>query len=50
MRWARHVALIGERRGVYMVMVGEPEGKRPLGIPRRRLEDNFKIDLQEVGS
>jgi hypothetical protein len=38
-----------ERRGVYRVLVGKPEGKRPLGIPRRRWEDNIKMDLQEVG-
>jgi len=40
---------MGERRGVYRVLVGKPEGKRPLGRPRRRWEDNIKIDLQEVG-
>jgi hypothetical protein len=40
---------MGEGRGVYRVMVGRPEGKRPLGRPRRRWEDNIKIDLQEVG-
>jgi len=40
---------MGERRGVYRVMVGNPEGKRPLGKPRRRLEDNIKMDLQEAG-
>jgi len=39
----------GERRDVYRVLVGKPEGKRPLGRPRRRWEDNFKMDLQEVG-
>ena len=39
----------GESRGVYRVLVGKPEGKRPLGIPRRRWEDNIKMDLQEVG-
>jgi hypothetical protein len=49
MRWAGHVARIGERRGVYRVSVGKPEGKRPLGINRRRWEDNIKIHLQEVG-
>ena len=43
-----HVARMGERRGVYRVMVGKPEAKRPLGRPRRRWEDNIKIDLQEV--
>jgi len=49
MRWVRHVARIGERRGVYRVLVGKPEGKRPLGRPRRRWEDGIKVDLQEVG-
>jgi len=39
---------MGERRGVCSVLVGKPEGKRPLGIPRRRWEDNIKMDLQEV--
>ena len=49
MRWAGHVARMGEERGVYMVLVGKPEGKRQLGRPRRTWEDNIKIDLQEVG-
>jgi hypothetical protein len=49
MRWAGHVALMGERRDVYRVLVGEPEGKRPLGRPRLRWEDNIRIDLEEVG-
>ena len=49
MRWAGHVARISERIGVYRVLVRKPEGKRPLGLPRRRLEDNIKMDLQEVG-
>jgi hypothetical protein len=49
MRWAGHVARMGEDRDVYRVLVGKPEGKRPLGIPRRRWEDNIKMDLQEVG-
>jgi hypothetical protein len=49
MRWAGHVARIREYRGVYRVLVGKSEGKRPLGKPRRRWEDNIKIDLQEVG-
>ena len=48
MRWVGHVALMGEGRGVHRVMVGKPEGKRPLGRPRRRWKDNIKIDLQEV--
>jgi hypothetical protein len=49
MRWAGHVARMGEERGVYRVLVGKPEGKRPLGRPRRRWVDNIKMDLQEVG-
>jgi hypothetical protein len=48
MRWAGHVARMGEERGVYRVWVGKPEGKRPLGRPRRRWED-IKMDFQEVG-
>ena len=49
MRWAGYVARMGERRGMYRVLVGKPEGKRPLGKPRCRWEDNSKMDLQEVG-
>ena len=49
MRWAGNVARMGEWRGVYRVLVGKPEGKRPLGRPRRKWEDNIKMDLQEVG-
>ena len=49
MRWVGHVARMGERIRVYRVLVGKPEGKRPLGRPRRRWEDNIKMDLQEVG-
>jgi hypothetical protein len=49
MRWAGHVARMGEGRGVYRVLVGKPEGRRPLGIPRRRWQDNIKRDLGEVG-
>jgi len=49
MRWAGYVARMGEDRGLYRVLVGKPEGKRPLGRPRRRWEDNIKMDLQEVG-
>ena len=49
MRWAEHVARMGEDRGVHRVFVGKPEGKRSLGRPRRRWEDNIKMDLQEVG-
>jgi hypothetical protein len=48
-KWAGHVARMGEERGVHRVLVGKPEGKRPLGRPRRRWEDNIKMDLQEVG-
>ena len=48
-RWAGHVARMGEDRGVHRVLVGKPEGKRPLGRPRRRWEDNIKMDLEEVG-
>jgi hypothetical protein len=49
MRWAGHVACMGEGRGVYSVLVGKPEGKRPLGRPRRRWEENIKLDLREIG-
>jgi len=49
MRWAGHVACMGEGRGMYSVLVWKPEGKRPLGRPRCRWEDNIKTDLQEVG-
>jgi len=49
MRWVGHVARMGERRGVHRVLVGKPEGKRPLGRPKRRWEDNIKMDLQEAG-
>jgi len=49
MRWAGHVARMGKRRGVCKVLVGKPEGKRPLGKPRRRWENNIKMDFQEVG-
>jgi hypothetical protein len=48
MRLERHVASIGESRGVYRVLVGKPKGKRPLGRPRRRQNDNIKMDLEEV--
>jgi hypothetical protein len=48
-RWVGHVAQMGEGRGVYKVLVGKPEGKRPLGGPSRRWEDNIKMDLHEVG-
>jgi hypothetical protein len=49
MRWAGHVARMGEKGGAYMILVGRPEGRRPLGRPRRRWDDNMKMDLQEVG-
>jgi hypothetical protein len=49
MRWAGHVARMGEGRGVYRVLVGKHEGKRPLGGPRPKWEDNINMDLQEVG-
>jgi hypothetical protein len=49
MRWAGHVARMGEERGVYRVLVGKSEGKRPLGRPRRRWVDNIRMDLQGVG-
>ncbi|KAJ4430680.1 hypothetical protein ANN_19271 [Periplaneta americana] len=49
LRWARHVARMGESRNAYRVLVGRPEGKRPLGRPRRGWEDNIKMDLREVG-
>ncbi|KAJ4426547.1 hypothetical protein ANN_27361 [Periplaneta americana] len=48
LRWAGHVARMGESRNAYRVLVGRPEGKRPLGRPRRRWEDNIKMDLREV--
>jgi hypothetical protein len=47
MRWAGHIARVVERRGVYRVLAGKPEGKRPHGRPRRRWEDNIKMDHQE---
>jgi hypothetical protein len=49
MRWAGHVARIGEKRNAYRLLVGKPEGKRPLGRPRRRWVDNIMMDLGEVG-
>jgi hypothetical protein len=49
MRWTGHVARIGEGRGACKILVGRSEGRRPLGRPRRRWEDNIKVDLQEVG-
>jgi len=49
MRWTGHVAFMRERKGAYGVLVGKPEGRSLLGRPRRRWEDNIKMDLQEVG-
>ena len=49
MRWAGHVARMGEYSGVHRVLLGKPEGNRPLGRPRHRWEDNIKMDHQEVG-
>jgi hypothetical protein len=49
MRWAGHVALIREKRNAYRILVGKPEGKRPLGRPRRRWVDNIKMDLDCSG-
>jgi hypothetical protein len=49
MRWAGHVAQMGKKRNAYRLLVGKPEGERPLGRPRRRWEDNIRMDLGEVG-
>jgi hypothetical protein len=49
MRWAGHKARMGEKRNVYRLLVGKPEGKRPLGRPRRRWIDNIKLHLSEIG-
>ena len=49
MIWEGHVARMGAWRGLYRVLVGKPEGKRPLGTPRRRWDDNIKMDVREVG-
>jgi hypothetical protein len=49
MRWAGHVARMEEGRGAYRILVGRPEGKRPLGRPRHRWENNIKLDLREIG-
>jgi hypothetical protein len=49
LRWAGHVARMGERRGAYSALVGKPDGRRSVGRPRRRWEDNIKMDLREVG-
>jgi hypothetical protein len=49
MRWAGHVARMGEKRNAYTLLMGKPEGKRPLGRPRRRWVDNIRMDLGDVG-
>jgi hypothetical protein len=49
MRWAGHVARVGEERNLYKVLVGKPKGKRPLVRPRRRWEDGIRMDLREIG-
>jgi hypothetical protein len=49
MKWVEHMAHTGEGRGVYRVLVGRSEGKRPMGRPRHRWEDNIKVDLREKG-
>jgi hypothetical protein len=49
MRWVGHVARMGEERKMYRALVGKPEGKRPLGRPRRRWEDGIRMDLREIG-
>jgi hypothetical protein len=49
MKWVVHVAGMGHRRGAYTILFGKPEGKRPFGSPKRRREDNIKMDLQELG-
>jgi hypothetical protein len=49
MKWVGHVARMREGRGVYRVLVGRPQGTRPLGRPRRKVEDNIKMDLRETG-
>jgi hypothetical protein len=49
MRWAGHVALMGEKRNAYRMLIGKPEGKRLLGRPRRTWVDNNKMDLREIG-
>jgi hypothetical protein len=48
-RWAEHVSRMGEKKNTHKILVGKPEGKRPLGRPRRRWVDNIKMDLREIG-
>jgi hypothetical protein len=49
LKWAEHVARMGEMKNAYRIFVGKPEGKRPLGIPVRRWEDNIRMDVREIG-
>jgi hypothetical protein len=49
MRWEEHVSRMGDKWNAYRILVGKPEGKRPLGRPRRRWEDNIRMDLREIG-
>jgi hypothetical protein len=49
MRWAEHIASMQEKRNAYRILVGKPEGKRPIGRPRHRWEDNIEINLREIG-
>jgi hypothetical protein len=49
MKWAGHVARMGEKKNIYRMLEGKPEGKRPLGRPRRRLVNNIKMELREMG-
>jgi hypothetical protein len=49
MRWTGHAARMGEKRNAYRILVGKPEGKRPLGRPRRRSVENIKMDIREIG-
>jgi hypothetical protein len=49
MRWTGHVARMGEKRNAYMILVGKPEGKRPLGRPRHRWDSSIKMDFREIG-
>jgi hypothetical protein len=48
MRWARNIARMGEMRNAYIILVGKPEGKRPLGRPRRRWKGNIRLDIRDV--
>jgi hypothetical protein len=48
-RWTGHIARMGKKRNAYRILVGKPEGERPLGRPKRRWEDNIRMDLREIG-